>query len=168
MKKRLKKLQKSLDSHGIDALLVRTSEGDNQNVAYLSGFGGSTGVLLITAKKAFIITDARYYTRAAAEASDYKLVKVVRGKKVTDHINEALSTAGLKKGSKIGFEAAHIPVQTAKIWKSELKGKLVPTVHVVERFRQFKDDEEVALLRTACKVTSRVYNEVGPRFLSRV
>lgn len=81
MNKRLKKLQKSLDTHGIDGLLVRTNEGDNQNVAYLSGFGGSTGVLLVTAKKAYIITDARYYTRATAEAVDFKLVKVMRGKK---------------------------------------------------------------------------------------
>lgn len=161
MNKRLKKLQKSLDTHGIDGLLVRTNEGDNQNVAYLSGFGGSTGVLLVTAKKAYIITDARYYTRATAEAVDFKLVKVQRGKKVTEHINEALSLAGFKKGCKIGFEAAHIPVQIAKIWKTDLKAKLVPTVHVVERFRQYKDEQEVELLRTACKVTSRVYNEVA-------
>lgn len=161
MNKRLKKLQKSLDSHGIDALIIRTNEGDNQNVAYLSGFGGSTGVLLITAKKAYIIADARYYTRATAEAVDFKLVKVMRGKRVTEHINEALHLAGLKKSAKLGFEAAHIPVQVAKIWKSDLKAKLVPTIHIVERFRQYKDEQEVAQLRTACKVTSRVYNEVA-------
>ncbi len=68
MNKRLKKLQKSLDTHAIDGLLVRINEGDNQNVAYLSGFGGSTGVLLITAKKAFIITDARYYVRGRSRS----------------------------------------------------------------------------------------------------
>lgn len=161
MSKRLKKLQKSLEDHKLDALLVRVNEGDNQNVLYLSGFAGTTGVLLITRKKAYIITDARYYTRAVEEAPDYKLVKVVRGKKVTEHINEALDKAGLSKSSKVGFEAAHIPVQIAKIWKGDLKAKLVPTVHIVERFRQYKDNGEVELLRQACRVTARVYNEVA-------
>ena len=142
-------------------MLVRTHEGDNQNILYLSGFGGTTGVLLVTSKKAFIITDARYYARALNEAPDYKLVKVVRGKKVVEFINEAIHEAGIKKTGRVGFEAAHTPVQIAKDWKKDLKAKLVPTLHVVERFRQFKDEAEIALLRNACKVTSRVYNEVA-------
>lgn len=161
MNTRLKKLQQSLAKHKIDALLVRVSEGDNQNVLYLSGFGGTTAVLVISKKHAFIVTDARYYTRAVTEAKDYKLVKVVRGKKITEHINEALALAKLTKTSRIGFEAAHIPVSIADIWKSELKGKLVPTQHVVERFRQYKDATEVELLRKACRITSKVYNEVA-------
>lgn len=162
MKDRLRKLQKALPGHKLDAILVRTWEGDNQNVAYLSGFGGTTAVLLVTARKAFIITDARYYLRAAQEAPDCKLVKVQRGKKVTEFVNQALSQARLSRASQVGFEAAHIPVQVAQTWKKELSCKLVPTVHVVERFRQVKSADEIAQLRKACRVTSRVYNEVVP------
>ncbi|MBA3855548.1 MAG: hypothetical protein C0507_01445 [Cyanobacteria bacterium PR.3.49] len=161
MNTRLKKLQQALVKHKVDALLVRVNEGDNQNVLYLSGFGGTTAVLVITKKQAFIVTDARYYTRAVAEAKDYKLVKVIRGKKITDHINEALALAKLTKTSRIGFEAAHVPVSIAEIWKRELKGKMVPTQHVVERFRQYKDAGEIELLRKACRITSKVYNEVA-------
>ena len=161
MNTRLKKLQQALVKHKVDALLVRVNEGDNQNVLYLSGFGGTTAVLVITKKQAFIVTDARYYTRAVAEAKDYKLVKVIRGKKITDHINEALGLAKLTKTSRIGFEAAHVPVSIAEIWKRELKGKMVPTQHVVERFRQYKDAGEIELLRKACRITSKVYNEVA-------
>ncbi len=97
MNTRLKKLQQALVKHKVDALIVRLSEGDNQNVLYLSGFGGTTAVLVISKKHAFIVTDARYYTRAVTEAKDFKLVKVIRGKKVTDHINEALALAKLTK-----------------------------------------------------------------------
>ena len=160
MNKRLKNLQKTLSDQKLDGLLVRTSEGDNQNVLYLSGFGGSTGVLVITRKKAFLVTDARYYIRARDEAPDCKLVKVVRGKKVTEHINEALELGGIGKSDKLGFEAARTPVLVAKVWKKELKAKLMPTAHVVERFRQYKDEQEIALLRDACKATSKVYAEV--------
>jgi len=162
MNNRLKKLQSVLTKQGLDGLLVRTFEGDNPNVLYLSGFGGTSAVLLLTRKKAFIITDARYFIRATQEASDCKLVKMQRGKKATDHINEALSLAGLMKTSKVGFEAGHISVQVAKLWTKEIKAKLVPTVHLVERLRQVKDQGEIALLRKACRATSKVFEEVVP------
>jgi Xaa-Pro aminopeptidase len=162
MSKRLKKVQQALAKQKLDALLVRVFEGDNQNVLYLSGFGGTTGVLVITRKKAFIVTDARYYVRAAAEAPAFTLIKVQRGRKVTDHINEALKAAGLDKTAKVGFEADHISIEVGKRWEKELTGKFVPTVHLVERFRQFKDDAEVAALRKACRITSKVFNEVVP------
>lgn len=161
MKQRIKRVQKALAKQNLDALIVRVWEGDNQNVLYLSGFAGTTGVLVITQKKAYIVTDARYYLRAAQEAPAYKLVKVLRGKKVADHINEALTDAGLKKTSRVGFEAGHISVQVAEEWKKSIKATLVPTTHLVERFRQFKDNEEIELLRRACRSTSKVYNEVA-------
>jgi Xaa-Pro aminopeptidase len=160
MKTRIKKVQRALEKQGLDALLVRVWEGDNQNVLYLSGFGGTTAVLIITQKKAFIVTDARYYLRAKQEAEDFKLVKHVRGKKVTEHINEALEDAGLKKSAKVGFEAGQISVEVAEIWQNEIRGQLVPTHHLVERFRQFKDNREIELLRQACRATDKVYKEV--------
>ncbi len=162
MSKRLKSVQTALARQKLDALLVRTFEGDNQNVLYLSNFGGTTAVLVITRKKAFIVTDGRYFARAKQEAPDFRLVKVQRGKKVTDHVNDALAMAGLTKGARVGFEAAHIPVAVAKDWAKEIKGKLVPTVHLVERFRQYKDAAEISLLKKACRATCRVYAEVVP------
>jgi Xaa-Pro aminopeptidase len=162
MSRRLKNLQSMLTKQGLHALLVRTFEGDNPNVLYLSGFSGTTAVLVITRKKAFIVTDARYFLRAAKEAPDFKLIKVQRGKKVTDHVNEALALASLTRQSKVGFEAGHVSVQTAKVWSKEIKAKLTPTVHLVERFRQYKDPVEVELLRKACRITCRVFSEVEP------
>jgi Xaa-Pro aminopeptidase len=161
MSKRLRKLQQDLAKHKLDALIVRTHEGDNQNVLYLSGFSGTTAVLLITRRAAFIITDARYFARAHAEAPHFKLVKLERGKKFAEHINESLTMAGLKKTSRVGFEAGHISVQVAELWTKDIKAKLIPTIHIVERFRQCKDAGEIAILRHACRVTSRVYTEVA-------
>lgn len=161
MKHRIKKVQKALAKNNLDALLVRVNELDNQNVLYLSGFAGTTAVLVITAKKAYIITDARYYLRAAEEATDFKLVKHVRGQKVTEHINETLAGENLGKTARVGFEAAHISVEVAENWKQNIKAQMVPTNHLVEKFRQFKDEDEISALRKACKSTSKVYNEVA-------
>jgi Xaa-Pro aminopeptidase len=162
MKKRVKKVQKELAKQNLDALLVRVWEGDNQNVLYLSGFAGSTGILLITQDKAFIITDARYYTRAVEEAPAFKLVKHTRGRKTSEHINETLAECGLKKTTRVAFEANRTTVEVADNWKKELKATLVPTHHFVERFRQYKDEDEIKALRKACKATSKVFNEVVP------
>jgi len=161
MKHRIKKVQKALAKNKLDALLVRVNELDNQNVLYLSGFAGTTAVLVITAKKAFIVTDARYYLRAADEAPNFKLIKHIRGKKVTEHINDVLADEDLGKNARVGFEAGHISVEVAENWKKEIKAQLVPTHHFVEKFRQFKDDEEIDALRKACRSTSKVYNEVA-------
>ena len=161
MNKRVKRLQNRWLTTSSTRYWCESTKGTIKTSLYLSGFGGSTAVLLITSSKAFIITDARYYVRSGAEATGFKLVKVVRGQKVPDLINEALKDAGLKKTARVGFEAGHLPVQIADLWKKSLNAKLVSSVHVVERFRQYKDDDEVAQLRHACKVTSRVYNEVA-------
>jgi Xaa-Pro aminopeptidase len=161
MLKRVKNLQKDLVRRKLDGFLVRTSEGDNQNVRYLSGFGGSSGVLLITPKQAMLITDARYFIRAADEAKEFKLVKMIRGKKFTETLNEALRSAGLTKTSKVGFEAGLTPVSVAESWKESVNAKLVATTHVVERFRQYKDEHEITCLRKACKITSKVYDQIA-------
>jgi len=159
---RVKKIQQALGKQKLDAIIFRVFEGNNQNVLYLSGFGGTTGHLLITKKQAFIIADPRYWLRVADEVRDFKLVKLERGGKLSDIVNDLLAKAKLGPKCRLGFESVHISVDLAGHWKKEFKAELVPTVHFVERFRQFKDDDEIEQLRSACRSTSKVYNEIVP------
>lgn len=159
---RVKKVQQALVKQKLDAIILRVFEGDSQNVLYVSGFSGSAAHLLITRKQAFIIADPRYWIRVPLEVAECKLVKLQRGAKATAVINELLLKSKLGAKSRVGFEAGHVSVDLASTWKKEIKATLVPTVHFVERFRQFKDADEIELLRKACKSTSKVYNEVVP------
>lgn len=159
---RVKKIQQALVKEKLDALILRVFEGDSQNVLYLSGFSGSSAHLLITRRQAFIITDARYWIRVPQEVKDFKLVKLQRGARISELVNELLAKAKLSGKSRVGFESAHVSVDLAAKWKKEISANLVPTVHFVERFRQFKDPAEIELLRKACRSTSKVYNEVVP------
>jgi Xaa-Pro aminopeptidase len=161
MTKRVKKLQKYLHEQRLDGILVRTHEGDNQNVRYLSGFGGSSATLIISRKSSLIVSDPRYFIRAVEEARGFQLVKMMRGTKYADVLNKALLRAGLKEKSRVGFESGLVSVALAKSWQAALKIKLTPTVHIVERFRQYKDANELRSLRVACRITSRVYSEVA-------
>lgn len=166
MNKRLKNLQKKLTEKKLAGLLIRVVESgqstqpNNQNVLYLSGFGGSTAVLLVTPKDAFIVADARYYTRAKTEAKGFKLVKVKRGDKVSVVINEAISLAGITRRGKVGFESHRLPYQIAESWMKDLNASIVPTTGIVEGLRQYKTEAEIKELSAACKATCKVYSEV--------
>lgn len=159
---KVKKIQQALSKQKLDAIILRVFEGDSQNVLYVSGFSGSAAHLLITKKQAYIITDARYWLRINQEVSEFKLVKLQRGVRVAEVVNELLAKAKLGAKSRVGFESAHVSVDLAGNWKKEIKANLVPTVHFVERFRQYKDENEIEQLRKACRSTSKVYNEVVP------
>ena len=161
-KARIKRIQKALAKQKLDAILIRVFEGNNQNVLYLSGFSGSSAHLLLTQRQAFIITDARYWTRVPLEVHDFKLAKVQRGGRIADVVNDLLAKCKLGPKCKLGFEAAHVSVELAAAWKKNINATLVPTTHFIERFRQFKDEQEIALLRHACRQTSKVYNEIVP------
>lgn len=163
MKERLKRVQAALAKQKLDAILIRVFESNNQNVLYLSGFGGSVAHLLLTRKKAFILADARYWTRIGQEAPDYELVKMPRGSKLSETVNEVLEKkCKFDQTCRLGFEAAHISVELAATWARDFNAQLVPTTHFIERFRQYKDADEVEALRYACRQTSKVYKEVVP------
>lgn len=143
-------------------MLFRVSESDSQNVLYLSGFSGSSAHLFVTRKQAYIIADPRYWLRVPEEVTEFKLVKLQRKESVTKVVNRLLSKSRLASTSRLGFEANHISVNLLGHWKNEIEAKLVPTVHLVERLRQYKDATEIKHLREACRSTSKVYNEVVP------
>lgn len=162
MTNRVKLVQQALAKQKLDAFILRVNENDNQNVLYLSGFSGSTATLLITRKQAYIIADARYWTRIPLEVKRFTLVKWNRRIRLSQVVNELLAKNKLGASSKLGFEAAHVSVELAANWQKEFRARLIPTSHVIERFRQFKDEDEIAALRYACRQTSKVYSEIVP------
>ena len=146
---------------GLDGFLLRNFEGNNNNVYYLSGFSGTTGVLLITKDGQFLITDARYWTRASLEAPSFTLVKLERGQKMIDAINATLVRANLGAESKIGFESHQLSFELANIYLKEIKASLLPVANLVEQLRQYKTPEEIDLIKQACDVTCEVFAQVA-------
>ncbi|HBY93098.1 MAG TPA: Xaa-Pro dipeptidase, partial [Chloroflexi bacterium] len=71
MTSRLATLRAQLDARGLDGLLITQPE----NRRYLSGFTGSSGVLLVTSERTLIVTDSRYYEQVGREAPQCELVR---------------------------------------------------------------------------------------------
>ncbi len=78
----IKVLQEKLNHKGIKAYIVPTSDFHNSEYvsdyfkcrAFLTGFTGSAGTLVVTQEKAYLWTDGRYHIQAA---------KQIEGKSIT-------------------------------------------------------------------------------------
>jgi Xaa-Pro aminopeptidase len=89
IRQRVERVREALHRHGVDALLVPSSDphlseylpGRWQGREWLSGFTGSMGTLVVTVREAALFADSRYWVQAAQElaGSGIDLVKIASG-----------------------------------------------------------------------------------------
>jgi Xaa-Pro aminopeptidase len=142
---RRERLRSRLADAGVDLLLVTAPA----NVAYLSGFTGSSGQLLLgpEASADRLVTDGRYEERAAHEAPD--LARVLS----RDPVGAALAQAA---GERLGVEAHHLTWSAAQDLQRRAEDSrtgVVATTGLVEGLRTVKDDAELVCLSRACELT---------------
>ncbi len=146
---RVSSLQARLGAHDLDALLLTHSA----NIFYLSNFNGSAGMLLVMAKKLFLLIDARYVTvvRAllASEAGCAGMALVQVESSYEESVCRVLREAGV---TRVGIESPHMTMALHEWLERDLTGsgvELCPTTGLVEAGRVIKDAEELAVLREA-------------------
>src|SRR3989304_987427 len=145
MNLRLKKLHERLSSWKVDALLITTLE----NIRYLSGFTGSSGVIIITSDRAFFLTDSRYDSQSRDEVDGLK-IKIYK-----KQIEEVASFINKLKAKNIGFEAKGLSYDTYRRLKGLLHTKkFTPLPEGIDRIRAIKDTSELKLIRKAVNLAS--------------
>jgi len=130
---------------GQDALLITHLP----DLRYLSGFTGSSGVLVLSRGKGTLYTDGRYTAQAKAEAVGTKVVIIAKG--VLSAACEATAAAGVKR---CGFDAANTTVAALDAMRKAIPGKLrrsffVPSGPVSALLREVKDEGEIEIIRRA-------------------
>ena len=132
-----------LAGEGLDALLVTSLP----NIRYLTGFSGSAGLLLATARDLLLVTDFRYQEQAEAEVDGAARVVVERTSAWERLFREAGGEGGL---GTIGYEAHALSAKDAerlgalgKAWRWRAAPELV------ERLRVRKSAAEVGAVRAA-------------------
>lgn len=124
-----------------DALLVSAQA----NIRYLSGFTGSSGLLVLEAEHATLITDSRYVTQAEAESPGV-VVDLVAGT-YEGTLVAFLKSAGIRA---LLYEDEQLKVAQLRFLESALEGVgLHPSRGIIEKLRATKTPDEVAILRTA-------------------
>ncbi len=126
------------------------------NVRYLTGFSGSSAVVLLRHEDAILITDARYKSQVSAEVTGVRTI-VARGNLLEEIARNHLVPAK----DRIGFEAGALSVLAHTKLKGLLKGVvLVPTESVVERVRCRKDEGELDAIRQAVRISDNVFKKI--------
>ena len=69
---RLRRVRAEMAEKDLEALLVTSP----QNIFYLSGFAGTSALLVITAENARLLTDFRYLEQAGRQAPAWECVQV--------------------------------------------------------------------------------------------
>jgi Xaa-Pro aminopeptidase len=143
------KLIAELASAKVGALLVTNPA----NWYYLTGFTGESGALVLTGKRATLITDGRFMVQGREEMS---------GVHIAQQKGSLLESTGqfLKetKCRKVGFDPGQISVsQLQNLRKAAGRGvSWVPTAGKVESLRMQKDSAELAQMRKAAVLADEV------------
>lgn len=160
MKDRIKKLQKILVKEKLDAFLVFLSGDNSKNLLYLTGFGGSAGIFIVTRKKSFLFVDSRYIERVRNEIKGPKIVHTKGSVMNRTTLTEALKLGKINAKSKVGYESGNTSILSLEHFKKSYKTNFVPTRHIVERLRATKDKNEIKEIRLACRITDEVFKEI--------
>jgi Xaa-Pro aminopeptidase len=110
-KNRIEQLQKLLKENGVDFYIVPTSDFHSSEYVngyfkmreFLSGFTGSAGTLIVSATKAGLWTDGRYFVQAANELNGSGIVLYKMAEENVPTVTEYLEK-NVKDGQTIGFD----------------------------------------------------------------
>ena len=142
------------DEAGIDALLVTSLP----NIMYLTGFTGSTAMILVTPTKRWFITDFRYHTQVAQQVdSSYELVDNT-AKNLIKVVLPAIP--GNESLRRIGFESTNVSHDMWTLLDSDVNHDFVPTKAMIEDLREVKTEAEIELIRNAVLLNEVVWQEV--------
>ncbi|WP_456433199.1 M24 family metallopeptidase [Thermosulfuriphilus sp.] len=157
--KALEKIRQWLRRHGLGAILIRGPE----NRRYLSGFTPqdssiteSSGSLLITKKKAYILTDGRFVEEA--QETKPAFVPIILKKDLSQELLRILKE---EKIEKMAYEEAYVSCAFKKALERKLHGiELFGCQGVVERLRETKTDPEIEKIRQALKIAEAILKEI--------
>lgn len=137
---------------GVDALIT-TNE---KTCLYLSKFLFSDGMIFVTKKAAYLFTDFRY-TEAAEKEAQGCVISV--GNRY-ESIRKIIDEEGIKT---IGFEDDLLSVAELERFKKEFPScGFAPMGGVVRALAEYKDENEMALVREAQAITDAAFAAVLP------
>ncbi|VAX15872.1 Aminopeptidase YpdF (MP-, MA-, MS-, AP-, NP-specific) [hydrothermal vent metagenome] len=147
-RKRRERLRSKIVGLHLDGALITNIN----NVSYLSGFAGTSAMMVITPGKDFFFTDFRYTSQAQTE---------VIGPEIIEYKDPAAPVLQLVKEEKmatLGFEADHVSVTRAEKIKKELGGATFQaTTGLVESIRIIKDEPEIEAIKALLSMLAETF-----------
>lgn len=152
---RQERVRLSLEAKKIDALLITNLT----NVAYLTGFTGSNGQLVLSAQDSVFFTDGRYAARASTMVNGAEIR--IYENKLTDLLGGHLNSVGV---TRLGIESTTMTVAEREDYAGALDGvELIAVSKIVEDGRRVKESEEIVRMREAIRIGDEVFSVIVDR-----
>lgn len=145
---RIESLRRLLAARGLDGLLVSSLP----NIRYLTGFSGSSALVLVTQGTVLFLSDFRYQAQATAEVGSLARLSIENG----GLWERALKLLGQLPGvASVGFESHVVTVRDGgRLTAPGLPWRFQPEADIVEGLREVKAKEEVEAVRAAGAVAT--------------
>lgn len=156
MKQRIETLREILAGSSLDAALVTSGV----NIRYYSGFTSSDGLLLVTRKAAYLVTDFRYTIQAKAQTKGCCDVVEATFAEQQESIRRFLLADGCKR---VAFEEQAMSVFEFSAYQA-MPFEWVPFSAELTKPRLYKSAEEIESLQRAQSIADKSFLE----FLDRV
>ena len=146
----LSRLQQSLKQAGVPAMVL----SDIGNVQWATGFTGSFGFAIVTPDGGRFITDSRYTAQAEDQVKELPVVSYGSPRTSDEVLAETVKSMGIDD---LRFEES-LRYGTYDQWRSKLNGtSLKSQKDLVGPLRMIKTDDELAKMRTACKLADAAF-----------
>lgn len=154
--KRIAALVDGLSAAHLDGLLLTGLS----NIRYLTGFSGSSALVVVTPRDVVLITDFRYQTQVAEEVGDVART-VIEGASLWTGLWQQLAHMPVKV---LGFETTHIQHRDfQRLVEAGARWQWRPTVDLVETLRERKDGAELERIQSAANVATRALERTLPQ-----
>ncbi|UOQ47474.1 Xaa-Pro peptidase family protein [Gracilibacillus caseinilyticus] len=148
---RLEKLREVLNNEQLDGLLITSPV----NRRYMTGFTGTAGVALVTDNEAIFITDFRYTEQAADQVKEFT-IKEHKGP-IQETVAALVDSLQLKN---LGFEKKDLTYALFETYQKAVATKLVPSDGLIEKLRLIKDQDEINIIKDACKIADDAFDHI--------
>lgn len=142
-------LAAALDAAHLDALLVTSLP----NIRYLTGFSGSSAIVVASARDLMFVTDFRYATQVQDEVGGLARVAIEPQSLWTGVWRELGDMNAIEV---VGFESAHLVHRDfERLLNAGSRWQWRATTDIVETLREQKDEGEIANITAAAAVAER-------------
>lgn len=148
---KIEKLRAAMEVQDLEAMLITST----YNRRYMSNFTGTSGVVLITLKEAYFITDFRYVEQAAAQCTGYTIIQQQRS--IPEETAKLVQEQGIKK---LGFEPEHMTYAAYQEYCAAVGAELVPVSGVIEKLRLIKNASEIKILKEAAEIADAAFTHI--------
>lgn len=146
-------LKALMEKNGIEGILVTNI----LNIKWLSGFTGTTGIVLIIGDKKYFITDFRYITQGEKEVIPNGFELVREDKSPLEKVAEILTIHNVKK---LGIEGDTVTISQMEAFK-----KTFPKLEYINledsflKMRMIKTEEEISIIKESVLIAEEALKE---------